>query len=203
MAKKYWWLLVIVCLLGSLAACDQTETVVASEYQRKNDAFIDAVSKSSSYTKLLFLNEKHPIYYRIIKSANPDAPQQKPLQNSRVSVYVQGVLPRLQLLSEKEINILTSAGIKTAIEQGEIFEARSDEAPSTMWLYQRPSNADGTQSSSSIIRGLQIALQHMRKGEVWEVIIPYQLGYGAYNYSVIPGYSTLIFQIELVEILQN
>lgn len=56
-------------------------------------------------------------------------------------------------------------------------------------------------NGSSIIKGLQIALMHMNVGDKWEVIIPWQLGYGRYSqgYSI-PAYSTLIFEIELVGI---
>lgn len=50
------------------------------------------------------------------------------------------------------------------------------------------------------ILGWTVALQHMHVGDKWEVWIPQELGYGTVEQGSIPGYSTLIFEIELVEI---
>lgn len=51
----------------------------------------------------------------------------------------------------------------------------------------------------SNIDGFSTALQHMHIGDRWRVYIPYQLGYGVSGSGAIPGYSTLIFDIELIE----
>ena len=51
----------------------------------------------------------------------------------------------------------------------------------------------------SNVDGFTTALQHMHIGDRWRVYIPYQLGYGVSGSGVIPGYSTLIFDIELIE----
>ena len=50
-----------------------------------------------------------------------------------------------------------------------------------------------------VIVGFSTALQHMHRGDHWRVTIPYQLGYGVSDYNSIPGYSTLIFDIRLVD----
>ncbi len=50
-----------------------------------------------------------------------------------------------------------------------------------------------------MVDGFATALQHMHIGDRWRVYIPYQLGYGTTgNGSSIPGYSTLIFDMELM-----
>lgn len=51
-----------------------------------------------------------------------------------------------------------------------------------------------------VVEGWQIALQHMHTGDRWIVYIPYNLGYGCRAVDGIPGFSTLIFEIELVDI---
>ena len=53
--------------------------------------------------------------------------------------------------------------------------------------------------NGNILPGFSTALQHMHRGEGWIVIVPYQLGYGTTqpSSSVIPAYSTLIFEIYL------
>ncbi len=53
---------------------------------------------------------------------------------------------------------------------------------------------------NSLIDGWTIALQDMRVGDSARVVIPYTLGYGAQSLSVIKPYSTLVFDIKLVDI---
>ncbi len=51
---------------------------------------------------------------------------------------------------------------------------------------------------AGFVEGFSTALQQMHLGDKWRVIIPYQMGYGTVVKSVIPAYSTLVFEIELV-----
>ena len=47
--------------------------------------------------------------------------------------------------------------------------------------------------------GFATALLNMRRGDHYRVYIPYQLGYGSSDNSSIPGGSTLIFDLRLVD----
>lgn len=51
-----------------------------------------------------------------------------------------------------------------------------------------------------LIIGWNIALQQMCIGDKWEVYIPAEMGYGKISQPGIPGGSTLIFEIELLDI---
>ena len=54
---------------------------------------------------------------------------------------------------------------------------------------------------NGVIRGWTEALQLMKEGDKWELIIPPDLGYGKKGAgNIIPPDSTLIFEIELLEI---
>jgi len=62
-------------------------------------------------------------------------------------------------------------------------------------------------SVQNTVRGFSFALQNMVVGDKWEIWIPYYLGYGAAglqsNYqTIIKGYTTLVFEVELVSITQ-
>ena len=59
-------------------------------------------------------------------------------------------------------------------------------------------NVPVTLPLSGTVEGFCTAVQQMTDGDVWEVYIPYQLGYGAKGSSGVPAYSTLIFDINLV-----
>lgn len=54
---------------------------------------------------------------------------------------------------------------------------------------------------SDLIVGWQIALTQMSVGDCWRVYIPQELGYGKRASGPIPGYSTLVFEMELVAIM--
>lgn len=55
---------------------------------------------------------------------------------------------------------------------------------------------------NEFIDGLITALQHMQVGDKWEVWIPWQLGYYDVGSGSIPGHTTLVFEIELVEVIE-
>jgi len=55
---------------------------------------------------------------------------------------------------------------------------------------------------SQVIKGWTEAMQLMVEGDKWELYVPYELAYGERGSPPkIPGYSALVFQIELVEIV--
>ena len=51
-----------------------------------------------------------------------------------------------------------------------------------------------------VIDGWQIALQQMHVGDKWIIYIPSEMGYGSKASGPIPGFSTLIFEVELLGI---
>ena len=55
--------------------------------------------------------------------------------------------------------------------------------------------------ASGFITGFTTALIHMHQGDRWRIFIPYQLGYGTSASGSIPAYSTLIFDVQLIDFL--
>lgn len=54
---------------------------------------------------------------------------------------------------------------------------------------------------NGLIPGWIIALTKMHPGDRWEVYIPAEQGYGKFNQPGIPGGSTLVFDIELLDVM--
>lgn len=55
---------------------------------------------------------------------------------------------------------------------------------------------------NQVIAGWKEALQLMSEGDKWKLYIPYNLGYGEQGAGgVIPPYSTLVFEVELLNVL--
>ncbi len=65
-------------------------------------------------------------------------------------------------------------------------------------------NAEGIMEfvfiTNPMIPGFQDGLRLMNKGAKCDLIIPSSLGYGAYGYNSIPGYTGLVFVVSLEEI---
>ena len=166
----------LILSLGLLTACDQNAPDEAkSEYRVKNEKYVEDISADAAYRKLAFDFSPYAVYYKVIQGLSEGAKAQRPLQNSQVEYKY-----TLKLIS------------------GEVLE--TDEIVKS-WIYRQ----EGNQRPESMIRGMQLALQHMSVGEKWEVVIPWQLGYGAYTYggsssSSIPAFSTLIFEVSLLSI---
>lgn len=116
----------------------------------------------------------------------------------------------------------TQEGEAHALEEGIIYKVlssnESNEIPTledTVQVHYEGRLIDGTVFDSSIERGepisttldrvipgWQIAITHMQKGDMWEVVIPSELAYGERGAApAIEPNTTLIFKIELIDII--
>ena len=109
--------------------------------------------------------------------------------------------------------VTTSSGLQYRI----LNEGSGDDSPgpeSVVTVHYRGKLSNGFEFDSSyqrnepasfpvngVIRGWTEALQLMKEGDKWELIIPPNLGYGSKGVvNIIPPDSTLIFEVELIEI---
>mgnify|MGYP001332145820 CR=1 FL=1 len=109
--------------------------------------------------------------------------------------------------------ITTSSGLQYRI----LNEGSGDDSPgpeSVVSVHYRGKLTNGLEFDSSyqrnqpasfpvkgVIRGWTEALQLMKEGDKWELIIPPELGYGNKGVgNIIPPDSTLIFEVELLDI---
>jgi FKBP-type peptidyl-prolyl cis-trans isomerase len=70
---------------------------------------------------------------------------------------------------------------------GKVFDSTQQGHPATFKLNQ-------------LIDGWRTALREMPVGSRWEIVIPFNLGYGAKGAGVIKPFSTLIFDVRLISI---
>lgn len=98
-----------------------------------------------------------------------------------------------------------------------VIEEGSGESPDLgemVRVHYRGSFIDGTEFDSSyargepaefpsdgLIKGWQEALTLMQEGAKWELVIPSDLAYGPQGRGPIPGGATLVFTVELLEVL--
>lgn len=187
--KKYLQIaLMIFCISAVFTSCkddDNNDDDVAIEaYKLENEQAFQAKANDPDFFKVSIQGAGDDfVYAKRIKEGNKPA---VPIYyNSRVTTYYKGWFPNSK--------------------EGDYFDKKEleDGAPA---LFAVSSASAVYNQISNPIAGWTIALQNMTVGEKWEIWIPYRLGYGASDYIdkntglvAIPAYSTLIFEIEVVQ----
>lgn len=206
---KSAWLLLVVMALSFLASCEEVQE--ASEYdnwQARNEAYIDSLKQEAGELYVateeqaqlvepgqLFAirnvyastNEKSQyIYCKKLVAADKTA--ERPLYTGSVTAYYYGTL----INGESFDGNFTGYG---ALDQS--IPLPPEKVPND---FESPSDFE---VSGNIISGWTTVLQYMRKGERWMIYIPWASAYGSDGSSSggIPGYSTLIFDILLTDVV--
>ena len=199
MKKSILWVIGLL-FSASLAvtSCNDTEGVVDPyfNWQERNELYIDSIAQVAranlgnevgqwktvhTYKFNPSLNDLNPdptdyVYCRVIEKGTGTV---KPIYTDSVTTHYRGKL--IQLYDGSKVVFDQSF-------QGEL----NDEIAVPIGF-----------GVGSVIEGWTSVLQQMVVGDRWEVHIPWRLGYGAMGSSSIPGYSTLIFDMKLVEVYTN
>lgn len=75
---------------------------------------------------------------------------------------------------------------KGKLINGKVFDSTSQGRPASFKL-------------SQLIEGWKSALKQMPTGSRWEIVIPFNLGYGSRQTGVIKAFSTLVFDVQLLK----
>ena len=184
--------LLFIATLGSLfASCE--ETAVVDEYanwQERNILYIDSiakVAKSNSDKWLRILSYK-------LDSVDINGNYVEHNVEDYVYCYVEKKgEDNGHPLSTATVNYRGRLIPTDSYPMGKVFDE------SYTGTLNPATNAPVEFSLNDVIEGWSTALMHMGKGDIWRVYIPANLGYGNSNKTDIPAYSTLIFDINLVD----
>jgi FKBP-type peptidyl-prolyl cis-trans isomerase FklB len=188
-------LMSLLCLLtaGTVVSCSESEDEEANEFynwKERNDAFWltleDSLSRGGTAWRKIKSFTKDPttagantdyIYVRVLETGEEMG---SPLYTDTVRVSYRG-----RLIPTQPYHL-----------DGYVFDQtyRDD----FDWLTAGVTNA----VTSSFVDGFTTALMYMHIGDCWRVYIPYQLGYRSTAKNSIPAYSTLIFDMALVDYWQ-
>lgn len=183
--KKYLQIaLMIFCVSALFTSCkddDNSDDAIVEAWKAENEQAFAAKANDPDFFKVSIQGAGDDfIYAKRLKAGNEPA---IPIYyNSRVTVYYRG-----WFINSKEGEYFD----KHEFEDGEPTKFAVSPASSNM-------NTRGY-GIPSPITGWTIALQNMKVGEKWEVWIPQRLGYGSKEKEGIPIYSTLIFEIKVIE----
>lgn len=203
MKKSIFWLMGLLFSVSlAVTSCEETDGVVDPyfNWQERNELYIDSIARVANanlgnevgqwkavhtYKFNPPINDLNPdvrdyVYCRILEKGTGTV---KPLYSDSVAAHYRGQLIPLY------------DGQKVVFDQSFQGELKEDLAvPVTFGLWE---------GVGGVIEGWSTALPQMVEGDRWEVHIPYQLGYGIYGRNEIPGYSALVFDIQLVKIFTN
>lgn len=194
--KKYIlsFLLPLLVLTIAFTACSESndEEEEFTEWQSTNDSYFDnlyaqtkaKIAAGDASWKIIknwtldsgnvAMHSYDHIIVRVIKSGDSDV---KPFYNDSVRVHYTG-------------RLIPSKSYPSGYKFDQSYKGEFNPATAVPAQFK----------VSGVVEGFTTALLNMNLGDRWEVYIPYQLGYGEEDKSPIPGYSTLIFDINLVGI---
>jgi len=178
--KNINYLITLFAFIVAFSACRKEENIEAWKEANIN-AYLE-ITKNPAYKELKTEAGPTGVYFKVIKSGTGT---DHPLQTSKVKIL-----------------------FKMFYYDGSVFGAGTsgNDIPVEVAVFEE------IYSGVYTPRGFSFALQNMVVGDKWEIWIPYYLAYGAYGvqeysylYSsttIVKGYTTLIYEVELVSINQ-
>lgn len=188
-----------------LTACEEVdEPTVYENWQGRNDAFADSVAALAGNRLVPFTDNGEQIdsyavgemfgiqttasttegaQYVYCKKLSSYPENERPLYTDPVTVFYYGTY----ITGDRFDGNFTGY---SAIDTGELDPEVN--APT-------PFDSPATFRTTSVITGWTAALQYMRKGERWMLYVPQESAYGTTASGNIPAYSTLTFDLILVE----
>jgi len=199
--KKYWhitWMLVV--MLFTLAACsddDENEIVIDEAWKEINLTAFDArLQDAKTDTSLFTINSESGNGQIICKILKKGEGTETIYYTSKVNCYYKGCF-----VTNEDGEVV--ADRDSVLTQGEVFDSALRENGDDPALMTGGSTIIVNGQSQSTTDGFATALQHMHEGDIWEVWVPYQLGYGISGSGSIKPYTTLVFQVEVKEIVEQ
>ena len=158
-------------LLASCSKDDETDEIWAEN----NRAAFYKTASSEGYKTIESASKTGSIAYKVIKSG------------------------------EDQVKVLYTGWYKDVDwSKGDSFKNEDGITIRNKIIFDSTANRNNVESIfevKGVVDGFSTALQHMKEGDKWEVWIPAELGYGTAKQSNIPANTTLVFEIELVEVL--
>ncbi|MDR1722440.1 MAG: FKBP-type peptidyl-prolyl cis-trans isomerase [Tannerella sp.] len=180
--KRIFTILFLTATLAAVfSSCkDDDDDKGAQAWMLANQQAINAIKSNPEYTELPSPGNEGSIYYKVITKGTGA----KIYYTSTVSCYYKGWF--------------AADHTYYSIKNGDVFQK----------LLYGDGPAFTAVVGTDVISGWKTALENMVEGDKWEIWVPYQLGYGSSDrtdsngYVSIPGYATLVFEIEVVKVVQ-
>jgi peptidylprolyl isomerase/FKBP-type peptidyl-prolyl cis-trans isomerase FklB len=178
----------LVTLLSNFSCDKDDDNEDVDVWKTANEQAFEVIKTNPEYKEIQSPGNEESIYYKVLSEGTGTKPI---YYTSTVSIYLKGYY-----IVEND---------KLGIKKNDVFQRREfdDGLPVSILV----------SSPNYLPVGISVALQNMKKGDKWEVWIPYPLGFGRtttsipydlYNTNVtvsISAYSTVAYEIEVVDII--
>src|SRR5690554_1101754 len=164
-----------------LSSCDETETF-DDKWKLDNEAQFAAIAANTAYAKLSSQSGNGFIMYKEIESG-------------------EGATPYFT----DQVKVLYTGWFKREWSKSDTYTDDKGNSIFNKIIFDSTSNRNDIPSVfavNGVVDGFSTALQNMKVGDKWEVWIPWKLGYGESGSGSIQAYTTLVFEIELVAIVE-
>ncbi len=193
MKNSLLWLMGLFFTLSFISSCEETDGVIDpyTDWEERNQHYIDSIASVAK------ANQGNAVgQWKIIHTYK--YPQQG-LVMGDVNEYV---YCKVLEVGDGATPMFTDT--VAANYCGKLIPLYNGSVVTFDQSYQGELNSDVATPSifavSGVITGWTTALQEMKEGDRWELYVPSDLGYGDYGKNEIPGFSTLIFDLDLVEV---
>ena len=198
--RGFYFLAVALFAAFVLASCSEEDDTVEEfpNWQARNDAFFNSLT--DSVMNLLELNPARTDWKRIKSWSKSDSIEGSNSDYIIVNVIEEGDAASATPLYTDTVTVHYLGRLLPSVSYpyGYVFDQSYygnyyDDVSKPLQM------AIGNSGGNMLVDGFATALQHMRRGDHWMVYIPYQLGYGSQSQTGVPAYSTLIFDLRLVD----
>lgn len=198
--RGFYFLAVALFAVFGLASCSEEDDTVEEfpNWQARNDAFFNSLT--DSVLNLLELNPARTDWKRIKSWSKSDSIEGSNSDYIIVKVIEEGDAASATPLYTDTVTVHYLGRLLPSVSYpyGYVFDQSYygnyyDDVSKPLQM------AIGNSGGNMLVDGFATALQHMRRGDHWMVYIPYQLGYGSRSQTGVPAYSTLIFDLHLVD----
>lgn len=198
--RGFYFLAVALFAVFGLASCSEEDDTVEEfpNWQARNDAFFNSLT--DSVLNLLELNPARTDWKRIKSWSKSDSIEGSNSDYIIVKVIEEGDPASATPLYTDTVTVHYLGRLLPSVSYpyGFVFDQSYygnyyDDVSKPLQM------AIGNSGGNMLVDGFATALQHMRRGDHWMVYIPYQLGYGSQSQTGVPAYSTLIFDLRLVD----
>lgn len=198
--RGFYFLAVALFAVFGLASCSEEDDTVEEfpNWQARNDAFFNSLT--DSVMNLLELNPARTDWKRIKSWSKSDSIEGSNSDYIIVKVIEEGDAASATPLYTDTVTVHYLGRLLPSVSYpyGYVFDQSYygnyyDDVSKPLQM------AIGNSGGNMLVDGFATALQHMRRGDHWMVYIPYQLGYGSQSQTGVPAYSTLIFDLRLVD----
>lgn len=199
------YLLPLLLLAIGFTACSETKEVGKYDnWRARNEAFVDSLQQvydaGTDPELKRIINEKDKkvaIFYKK-KPKNPASPvpvnEKAPYYTSTVRIAFRGML-----INEAVFATATVPYYYTTLYKAlDVFEGNiAGDSYDPNFDIPKDFKING-----DVVAGRSEVLQRMLPGERWEIYVPYGAGYGASSSGSVLAYSTLIYDMELLDVVE-